>query len=735
MTEKELRALLEDMSLREKIGQLTQLDASVFNDEGPVTGPASELGLNDDDAYLCGSVLGLTGAAETEALQKMCMAKQPHGIPLLLMADIINGYKTIFPIPLAQGCSFEPEAARKVAEIMAKESAAAGLHVTFAPMVDLVRDARWGRVMESTGEDPYLNSLMAAAMVEGIQGQENSYEDRLAACTKHFAAYGAPIAGKEYNNVELSERSLREDHLPSYKAAIDAGTAMMMTSFNTLDRVPATASKWLMRKILREEMGFNGVLISDWNAIGELIGHGVAQDPKSAAELAITAGVDMDMMSFSYACGLEKLVEEGTVSEQLIDESVWRLLQLKNQMGLFENPFRSASTQQESELILSAEHRLAAREVAAKTFVLLKNEDQLLPLEQDDSVAYIGPYIEEKSILGAWSFFGKTEDCVSIREAVEARGVQAEYAHGCGVLNPGQAIYGFRYDTESNLTEAETEKMIADAVALAANKTKVVIALGESNLQTGEGGSRGDITIPDIQKKLLEAIYAVNKNIVAVIFAGRPLDIRDIKDKTKSILYAWMPGTEGGSAIVDMLYGDTAPQGKLSMSLPYSVGQVPVFYSELRTGRHTEDGAEPTNRFLTKYCDIPNDPLYPFGFGLSYTDFSISPVRLSSDQLTLDTTVKAVATVKNIGNREGVETIQLYIRDEFASVARPLRELKGIKQVKLEPGQEAEVEFEIDTNMLRFYDINMEYKAQHGDFTVWIGNNSKTDNSVCFTLN
>lgn len=734
MRDNELRALLEDMSLKEKIGQLTQLDASCFNDEGPVTGPASNLGIADEDVFLCGSVLGLTGAAETEALQKMCMAKQPHGIPLLLMADIINGYKTIFPIPLAQGCSFDPQSAGRVAEIMAKESAAAGLHVTFAPMVDLVRDARWGRVMESTGEDPYLNSLMAAAMVEGIQGEGPSYDERLAACTKHFAAYGAPIAGKEYNNVELSERSLREDHLPSYKAAVDAGTAMMMTSFNTLDRVPATANKYLMRKILREEMGFEGVLISDWNAIGELIGHGVAEDQKAAAELAIAAGVDMDMMSGCYMQGLQRLVEQGLVSEQLIDESVWRLLQLKNRMGLFENPFRSASPQKEKALILNDTHRQAAREIAAKTFVLLKNEDKSLPLEQDESTAFIGPYIEEKSILGAWSFFGRADDCVSIRQAVEARGIYAEYAQGCGILNPGQTIYGFKYNTECENTEEEVQKMISEATKLASRKNKVVLALGESNLHTGEGGSRGDITIPDNQKKLLDAVCAANKNVIVLVFAGRPLDIRDIQAKAEAILYVWMPGTEGGNAIVDTLYGDAVPQGKLSMSLPYSVGQVPVYYSELNTGRHTEDGAEPTNRFLTKYCDIPNDPLYPFGFGLSYTKFSISPVRLSSDKLSSDTMVKAVATVKNIGSRTGVETVQLYIRDEFANVARPVRELKGIKQVKLEPGQEAEVEFEIDANMLRFYDINMEYKAQPGSFTVWIGNSSKTQNSACFKL-
>jgi beta-glucosidase len=742
MNHQELRALLADMSLKEKIGQLTQLDASFFSHEGPVTGPASELGIDEEDAFLCGSILGAVGSERTAQLQRMCMAKQPHGIPLLLMADIINGFKTIFPIPLALGCTYDPDALRTVGDIMARESAATGLHVTFAPMVDLVRDARWGRVMESTGEDPWLNSLMAEAMVRGIQGGAETAraselkldKKHIGACTKHFAAYGAPVAGKEYNNVELSMRSLLEDYLPAYQAAISAGSSMIMTSFNTIDRIPVTANKWLLRTILREQMGFDGVLISDWNAIGELIEHGVAANSREAALLAIEAGVDMDMMSGCYMRSLTELVEDGSVPVALIDEAVWRILVLKNSLNLFEDPFGIAGKQSEAELLLNDKHKQLARKIAADSFVLLKNDKQALPLKNQEQVAWIGPYTDEKNTLGAWSFFGEKQYTTTIREALEERGLKPDIAAGCGILNPGQTVYGFRYSTKNEMTADQTQELINQAVQVASGKDKVVLALGEVNIQTGEGGSRADITIPAVQQRLFDAIYAVNQNIITLIFAGRPLDIRSINEQSQAVLYVWMPGTEAGCAIVDVLYGDVNPQGRLSMSLPYSVGQVPVYYSELRTGRHTEDGSEPGNRFLTKYADIPNNPLYPFGYGLSYTDFSISPISLSSDKLTSEGSITAAVTIKNTGKSSGIATVQLYITDELANVARPLRELKGIRKIRLESGQEERVTYTIDSNMLRFYDINMKHQTQQGWFTVWIGDNSQTRNSARFEL-
>lgn len=736
MTEEKLQALLADMTLQEKIGQLMQLDASCFDDHGPVTGNAGELGVDAAVLPLAGSILGAVGAEQTAGLQALCMAAQPHHIPLLFMADIINGYKTAFPIPLALGCTFDPGAGETVGDVMAREAAAAGLHVTFAPMVDLVRDARWGRVMESTGEDPCLNSRMAAGMVRGIQGGGPGCTGHLGACTKHFAGYGAPDAGREYNNVELSERTLRQDYLPAYKAAIDAGSAMVMTSFNTLNRVPATANTWLMQDVLRGEMGFDGVLVSDWNAIGELIPHGVAGDKKQAARLAMAAGVDMDMMSGCYPAALGELVGEGSVSAQQIDTAVLRILTLKNKLGLFENPYRTVGAAAEKSDILTPENRAKARKIAAESMVLLENKNDFLPLTPGEDVAFIGPYVDEQRILGAWSFFANPADCVTLRQGVEEKTDAAAFAPGCGLLNPGQTVCGFRYNVSSTSTMAEEDALIAAAVKLAAGKSKVVLALGEANIQTGEGGSRGDITLPAIQQRLLDAVYAVNRNLAVVVFAGRPLDIRALQGKAKSILYAWMPGTEGGHALADVLYGDAAPQGRLSMSLPYCVGQVPVCYSELRTGRHSEDGENPQNRFFSKYSDIPNSPLYPFGYGLGYTCFGYSDVRLSAD--TLGTggaeTLTASVTVENTGDRPGVETVQLYLTDEVASAARPGRELKGFQRVGLQPGERKEISFAITGELLKFYDIHMNFTAEKGAFTVWIGPDSRTKNGARFTL-
>lgn len=734
MTEKEIKALLADMTLKEKIGQLTQLDASCFNDEGPVTGAETELGIPAEDFPYAGSVLGVIGARQVEKLQKMCMEKQPHHIPVLFMADIINGYKTIFPIPLALGCSFDTEEVKKVGDIMAQESAAAGLHVTFAPMVDLVRDARWGRVMESTGEDPYLNAQMVAAMVKGIQGEAADYEDHLGACTKHFAAYGAPTAGREYNTVELSQRTLRDDYLPSYQAAIDAGSAMVMTSFNTLDRIPATANRWLMKDVLRDEMGFKGVLISDWNAIGELITNGVAEGKKEAARQAIQAGTDMDMMSGCYMSQLETLVQEGIVSEETIDIAVLRVLELKNKLGLFENPYRKADSNLEAKKILAEENREAARKIAADTMVLLENKDHFLPLKKEEKVAFIGPYADEKRMLGAWSFFGSPEDTVTCKAALEEKTEQGLFAEGCGILNPGQTAYGFRFHMTNEDSQEETEKKIQEAARVAAECEKTILFLGEACIQSGEGGSRGDITIPEVQKKLLRAVSQVNPNLAVVILAGRPLDIREIKEHAKAILYAWFPGTEGGHAIADILYGDRNPQARLSMSLPWCVSQVPVFYGEFRTGRHVEDGEQIENRFMSRYTDIPNRPLYPFGYGLSYTDYSYSQVQADKTEFSQGESLQVWVTVKNTGSREGTETVQLYITDECGSVARPVRELKDFQKVILQPGEEKKVCFTIQEDMLRFHRADMRFAAEPGEFTVRIGADSRTENALKFYL-
>lgn len=732
MTTQELQRLLADMSLEEKIGQLVQLP-SYFQNGGNITGPASEMGITNDDLRLAGSYLSIIGAEKVRALQTEYMANHPHHIPLILMADIINGYRTVFPVPLAQGCTFQPELVEKGAQIAAREAAAAGVHVTFSPMADLVRDARWGRVMESTGEDAYLNGLMAAAMVRGYQGERLTDRGRIAACLKHFAAYGAPEGGRDYNNVELSPRTLREDYLPAYKAALDAGCEMVMTSFNTLDRVPSTANRWLMRDVLRGEMGFDSVLISDWGAVGELVPHGIAADNAQAAELAIRAGVDMDMSSPCYIHELKALVDSGRIPESLIDEGCWRVLTLKNRLGLFENPYKDLSTDDEAALILCPEHRKAAQECAENSFVLLRNEEAMLPLSRSERVAFIGPYVDNQLTSGSWAIFSDDADAITLHTALTAqeRLPGDVFSAGCPLVDPNRRVMGFQKDVPGEDIDPETA--LTEAVALARTADKVVLALGEHREQSGESSSQTKLTLADCQLRLLDAVAAVNPNVIVVLYCGRPMDLRAVHAKAKAILVVWLPGTEGGPAIARTLYGDCAPSGRLAMAFPYHVGQLPLHYNQLNTGRPFH-GDYRESRMASKYQDAPNEPLYPFGFGLTYTSFAYSGVTLDADQLTADSRLTATVRVTNTGRREGTETVQLYIRDLVGSVTRPVRELKGFKRATLQPGETAEVSFTITEEMLRFWNIDMQYTSEPGSFEIFIGPDCQTGNSARFTL-
>lgn len=738
MRSEELQALLNQMTLEEKIGELFQLPSYYFDGDS-VTGPAAELGITSDDLRVSGSCLSVTGAKKLRQIQKNHMEKHPHHIPMLFMADIINGYHTIFPIPLAQGCTFDPEATEEAAAIAAREAAAAGLHVTFSPMADLCRDARWGRVMESTGEDPFLNGKMAAAMVHGYQGRENDLTEkgRIAACLKHFAGYGAPEAGRDYNTVELSERTLRDDYLSAYQEAVKAGCRLVMTSFNTLNRIPSTGNRWLMRDVLRGEMGFSGVLISDWMALAEMIPHGIAADQKEAARLAIEAGVDIDMSSVTYLKSLKELIEKDMVSEALVNECVLRVLTLKNELGLFENPYKDGCEEDEKTLILCDAHRKAARECAEKSFVLLKNNEKTLPLQKDEKIAFIGPYVNNRLLCGAWSFFGDDENTVSLKEGVTKNYPEAcaVYAPGCPLTDPGVEILGFQKTSPKDQLNSEEalQKALQEATALAETADKVILALGEPRDYSGECASRANITLPSCQIELLRRISSVNQNICVVLFNGRPLDLREVSEHAKAILEAWLPGTEGGNAIARILYGDVAPSGKLAMSFPYCVGQVPVYYSHMNTGRPLQ-GDYRQGRFSSQYLDIPNDPLYPFGFGLSYTEFSCSEITLDKNCLTPGETLSANVTVTNTGDRTGTETLQLYLHDLTASVVRPVRELKGFQKVTLAPGERKDVTFEIRDEMLRFYDIHMDYKCEPGEFEIFIGTDSTTQNKSRFFL-
>lgn len=734
MRTEELQSLLSRMSLEEKIGELFQIPPYFFDGDS-ATGPAMEMGITDEDIRVVGSCLTVTGAKKIEAIQRRHIENHPHHIPMLFMADVINGFRTVFPIPLAQGCTFDPDLSETGAAIAAKEAAASGIHVTFSPMADLVRDPRWGRVMESTGEDPYLNGLFAAAMVRGYQGRNNDLTEKghIAACLKHFAGYGAPEGGRDYNTVELSERTLREDYLPAYKAAVDAGCALVMTSFNTLNRIPSTANRWLMQDVLREEMGFDGVLISDWAAVAELMVHGIAQDAPQAAELSMNAGVDIDMSTSVYIKNLKQLVEEGRITEEQIDEAALRVLTLKNNLGLFKNPLKDGSEEDEQKLILCDAHRTAARECAEKSFVLLKNEEGFLPLKQEETVAFIGPYADNKLISGSWSIFGNDEDCVTVKEGILSLypGAKAAFAPGCPIVDPGVEIMSFQNQTSQD--KIDPKAALAEALELAKKADKVVLLLGEHREYTGEGASRSNLTLPRCQITLLNRIREVNPNVAVVLFNGRPLDICEVEVGSAAILEAWLPGTEGGNALARMLYGDATPSGKLSMSFPRCVGQVPVFYSHMNTGRPLQ-GDYRTQRFCSQYRDVPNEPLFPFGYGLTYTDFTCSDIRLDKDTFAPGETLTARVQVTNTGSRTGTETVQLYIRDLYGSVTRPVRELKGFQKVTLAPGESAEVSFAITEEMLRFHDIRMNYTSEPGQFQLFIGFDSTAERNAAFEL-
>lgn len=723
------------MSLKEKVDQMLQLSGAFYlGDENNVlTGPARDMGLEKEDLEMAGSILGAAGAKTLMRLQDDYMKKQPHHIPMLFMMDVIHGMKTIFPMPLAQGATFDPDLSKECAHAAAREASAMGLHVTFSPMVDLVRDARWGRVMESTGEDPYLNSCFAKAMVEGFQGEDLKEEGRVASCIKHFAGYGAAQAGRDYNTVELSEHTFREFYLPAYRAGIDAGAAMVMTSFNTVNGIPASTNQWLMRDILRREMGFDGVLISDFSAILETVAHRSSADESEAAVKALEAGVDIDMMTSVYAANLCRLVEEGKVEESLIDEAVTRILELKNKLGLFENPYKDADPEKEKKLILCKEYRDLARKAAAESFVLLKN-DGILPLDLQKKIAFVGPYTENQEIKSSWSFTGDEKDCVTIksaaREVFDAK--RTSYHNGCPVIGKDVELIGFTGTEKKEISEQELQMMEEEAVLLAKEADFVVMPLGEHYLQSGEASSRAMLDLPEVQMELFRKVTAVNPNVVVVLFSGRPLDLREISAKARAVLTVWFPGTEGGHAIVDVLTGKTNPSGKLPMSFPYCVGQVPVHYNEYSTGRPNLPGMK--EKFRSKYLDIPNAPLYPFGYGLSYTSFVISPVALDQDQMTKEGSITARVTVKNTGNCAGTEVVQLYVRDDFSSVVRPVKELKGFERVTLMPGEEKEAVFVIKEEMLRFFREDGSYGSEEGTFTVMIGNSSAVSEGAVFTL-
>jgi len=693
--EQKIDSLVARMTLEEKLGQLNQLSV----DGQP---NAEQVALVRKG--LVGSLFNLTGAAATHDAQQVAVTDSRLHIPLIFGQDVIHGYRTIFPIPLGEAASWDPDAVQAAAHVAAAEAAAAGLHWTFAPMVDIARDPRWGRIAEGSGEDPYLGSAMAAARVRGFQGSDPRAPDAVLATVKHFAAYGGAEGGRDYNTVDLSERTLREVYLPPYHAALDAGAATVMTSFNEIGGIPSTASPWLVTTLLRREWGFRGFVVSDWTSVNELVNHGVAATRADAGKLALEAGVDMDMVSRIYVDDLPALVKAGRIPMAVVNEAARRVLRAKVKLGLFDDPYHGATVEHERAVLLAPEHRQLARRVAEESIVLLKNDGQRLPLgAQVHSIAVIGPLADDKvSALGSWPGRGDPQDAVTPLEGIKQRAgsISVVYAKGCGITDSSTA--GF-----------------ADAVAAAKQADVAVLVLGEAGDMSGEAASRASLDFPGVQERLLEAVQATGTPVVLVVNSGRPLTIPWAAEHVPAIVESWFLGVETGPALAAVLFGDVSPSGKLPVTFPRAVGQIPVYYNHKNTGRPTGP-----DKYTSKYTDLPVTPLFPFGHGLSYTTFSYSDLKLSASRITPTGTLRASVTVTNTGSREGAEVVQLYVHDEVASVTRPVRALAGFRRVSLKPGEARTLEFPLTAKELGLYNKDMKFVVEPGKFRVFVGGSS-----------
>lgn len=731
MVKSQLINLLNEMTIDEKIGQLVQIKGSFFlKGESIQTGPIANLGINEKMIYKIGSVLNTVGAKDVITIQNKYLEKSRLKIPLMFMADIINGYKTVFPIPLAQGCSWNREVVKRCAQISMKEAVVAGVNVNFYPMVDLVRDARWGRVMESTGgEDTYLNEIYARVLVKAIQGDDISKEGNCAACIKHLAAYGAVESGREYNKVDMSERELRQYYMSAYKAGIEENAKMVMTAFNSIDGIPATINQWLLKEILREEYSFEGVVISDYSAIAETIAHGVSKNKKDAALKAIKAGVNIDMMTNVYSNFLEELVNEKVLDISLIDEAVFRVLKLKNELKLFENPYGNANIEKEKKIVLCKENLEEARDLTSETFVLLKNRNQVLPISKNKRIALIGPYADNFAITGDWSIFSERENIVTIKQALEERIGQENvlYAKGSNMLTTREMNDILRAEGKPLLKNGEElktqKKYLIEAKEVAKKADVIVLAIGEHYKQSGEGNAKVSLRIPKLQQKLVNTLKTLNKPIIMVLFNGRPLVLNGIENKVDAILEVWFPGTEGARAIWDVLFGSKNPSGKLNMSFPEYEGQCPIYYNQYNTGRPNIKNL----RFESRYQDASIYPKYPFGYGLSYAKFEYKDLKLNSKTMQKGKEGKIIVSVnvKNCSDRDAKETIQVYIQDLFGSVVRPIKELKAFKKVLFKACEEKNIEFTITEDMLKFWNRDLEYDSEKGEFKVYVGSNSR----------
>jgi beta-glucosidase len=729
---KKIDSLLNVMTMEDKIGQLNLPSAGAFT-TGAVE--SSDIAKKIEEGKV-GGLFNIKGTANIRDMQKIAVEKSRLKIPLLFGMDVIHGYESVFPIPLGLSCSWDMELIERTARIAANEASAGGINLTFSPMVDISRDPRWGRISEGSGEDTYLGSEIAKAMVHGFQGTDLSAHNTIMSCVKHYALYGAGEAGRDYNTVDMSRHRMYNEYFPPYKAAVDAGAGSVMASFNEIDGVPATANKWLLTEVLRNQWGFTGFLVSDYTGISEMINHGIG-DYQTVSARALDAGIDMDMVSEGLLNTLKKSLEEGKVTEKQITDACRRILEAKYKLGLFDDPYRYIDETREKNEIFTATNRQAAREAATKSFVLLKNQGAILPLQKSGTIALIGPLADAaENMTGTWSVAARFKESITVlqglKTATEGK-AKIVYAKGSN-LDADSAIEAraTMFGKGLNRDKRSAEALRAEALRVAASADVIVAALGEGAEMTGEASSRVNLDIPETQRELLKALVRTGKPVVLVLFTGRPLVLNWEDAHVPAILNVWFGGSEAGSAIADVLFGDVNPSGKLSTTFPQHVGQIPLYYAHKNTGRPLSGPW--FQKFQSNYIDVPNNPLYPFGFGLSYTTFSYSPIELSKKEITKTDSLTVSLTITNTGNVSGEEVVQLYLRDVVGSTTRPVKELKAFKKIRVAAGASQRVSFQLSVTDLSFYNYDLTWVAEPGEFQVFIGTNSRDTQEAKFIL-
>ena len=712
--------LMNKMTIEEKIGQL-----NLNNSGGFVTGASvNEQTPRKIQEGKIGGIINAPSLAVIKASMDIAVKESPHHIPILFGMDVINGFQTIFPIPLAMSCSWDMELIGKSARIAAQEATANGIEWTYSPMVDIARDPRWGRIAEGAGEDPWLGSQVAKAMVKGYQGNDLALNNTMMACVKHFALYGAVEAGRDYNTVDMSKVTMYNDYLPPYKAAVEAGTGSVMTSFNLVDGIPSSGNHWLLTELLRNQWGFKGFVVTDYTAINEMINHGMG-DLQTVSALGLKAGTDMDMIGEGFLSTLKKSLDEGKITVEDINIACRRVLEAKYKLGLFDDPYRYLNTERAKTDVLTTENLKTAQEIATRSIVLLKNDNHILPLKKSGTIAVIGPLGNSgKDVKGSWSFGGGQGKVFSVADGLKNIGgssVNVLYAKGSELTDNPYLLKSTPDQKKSSEPVLSSEQLLKEALQTAQKADVIVAVLGESSSWSGEASSMTDIGIQSVQQNLLKTLLATGKPVVLVLINGRPMTLPWENAHVSAIIEAWKGGTEAGNAIANVLFGDYNPSGKLTTTFPATVGQIPLYYNHKNTGRPMD----PKNKFTSKYLDVSNDPVYPFGYGLSYTTFGYSDIKLDKKELKGDEKLNASITLTNTGNVAGEEVVQLYIQDPVASISRPVQELKNFKKVMLQPGEKKNIEFEITTNDLKFYNSDLKYDWEPGDFIIYLGTNSR----------